>query len=290
MHYSIPVCVALATTLAAPSLAALATTTHYSDGLQGACGCGNNIGTYDWSYGIAPKIYTAAANQALFDSGPTDATHWCGSGCGKCYQLTSTGVSTCKTCGAGGEQGKSIVVMVTNLCPFKGNEQWCPNPGQLNPHGYGYHFDIMGGAGVFGDNVVVEFKEVPCPGEAAFKWKNCVCHPELRNKDLTLDGAHAAGSGVVGPAQAAIIAVNGAQSPPAAPAPAAPVPPPPPAPVPPQPPVEVPPPAPVPAQPPVEVPPPAPVPAQPPVEVPPPPAPAPPQPPVEVPALAPAPA
>ncbi|KAL4975316.1 RlpA-like double-psi beta-barrel-protein domain-containing protein-containing protein [Aspergillus desertorum] len=218
---------------------------HYSDGLQGACGCGNAIGTYDWSYGIAPRVYTAAANQALFDAGPTDATHWCGSGCGKCYQLTSTGVSTCETCGAGGEQGKSIVVMVTNLCPFKGNERWCPNPGQLNPHGYGYHFDIMGSPGVFGDNVVVEFAEVPCPGEAALKWKTCECHPDLRNKDLTLDGgAHAAGSGVVGPAQAAIIAFNSLLLP--APAAAAHAPPPPPPP-PPLAPVELPVPAPAPA-------------------------------------------
>ncbi|KAL3436985.1 RlpA-like double-psi beta-barrel-protein domain-containing protein-containing protein [Aspergillus tetrazonus] len=175
MHCTVSVFVASVATLVAPALAALATTTHYSDGLQGACGCGNKIGTYDWSYGIANKVYTAAANQALFDSGPNDATHWCGNGCGKCYRLTSTGVSTCETCGAGGEQGKSIVVMVTNLCPFKGNERWCPNPGQLNPHGYAYHFDIMGGAGVFGDNVVVEFEEVPCPGDAAFKWKACEC-------------------------------------------------------------------------------------------------------------------
>ncbi|KAL4756648.1 putative endoglucanase [Aspergillus foveolatus] len=219
---------------------------HYSDGLQGACGCGNKIGTYDWSYGIANRVYTAAANQALFDSGPNDATHWCGNGCGKCYRLTSTGVSTCETCGAGGEQGKSIVVMVTNLCPFKGNERWCPNPGQLNPHGYAYHFDIMGGAGVFGDNVVVEFEEIPCPGDAAFKWKACECHPSLRNKDLTLNaGAHAAGSKIIGPAQAAIISLNGLPAPPAAMAVQPPPPPPPP-----------PPPAPAPAQPPIGVPPP----------------------------------
>lgn len=134
--------------------------------------------------------------------------HWCGGGCGKCFRLTSTGVSTCETCGAGGETGKSITVMVTNLCPFVGNEQWCPNPGQLNPHGYGYHFDIMGGRGVFGDNVVVEFQEVPCPGDAGLAWKSCECHPDLRNKDLS-NGAHANGAGIVGPEQASVISVNG---------------------------------------------------------------------------------
>jgi hypothetical protein len=138
-------------------------------------------GTYGWSYGINNQVYTAAANQALFDP---NMEHWCGTGCGKCYRLTSTGVSSCETCGVGGEHGKSITVMVTNLCPYILNEQWCPNPGQLNPYGYAYHFDIMGGAGVFGDNVVVEFEEVACPVEAGLKWDTCDCHPKVRGKPL----------------------------------------------------------------------------------------------------------
>ncbi|KAL3473217.1 RlpA-like double-psi beta-barrel-protein domain-containing protein-containing protein [Aspergillus californicus] len=200
--------------------AGLATTTHYSDGLQGACGCGTETGTFDWQYGISENLYTAAANQAIFDQ-PSGMEHWCGSGCGKCYRLTSTGASSCETCGTGGAAGKSITVMVTNLCPFVGNEQWCPNPGQLNAHGYGYHFDIMGGHDVFGDNVVVEFEEVACPGLAAAKWGTCECHPDLRGKDLT-DGAHAAGAGLVGPVEAAPLdGAPGAAVPAPAPAPPA---------------------------------------------------------------------
>lgn len=139
--------------------------------------------------------------------------HWCGSGCGKCYRLTSTGVSSCETCGDGGEGGKSITVMVTNLCPFVGNEQWCPQPGQLNPHGYANHFDIMGGAGVFGDNVVVEFEETPCPGDAGMKWKTCECHPDLKGKELVDGDGHEGGAGVVGPGEAAVISVKGAPMP-----------------------------------------------------------------------------
>ncbi|RDW83580.1 putative endoglucanase [Aspergillus mulundensis] len=216
-HFSLPIFIASTMTLATHTLAGLATTTHYSDGLQGACGCGNDLGTWDWSYGISKHIYTAAASQAIFDSGASDTTHWCGSGCGNCFRLTSTGVSTCETCGEGGEEGKSIVVMVTNLCPFRGNEEWCPSPGTLNPHGYGYHFDIMGGAGVFGDNVVVEFEEVACPRDAGFRWKTCECHPGLRDKDLSLDGGkHAMGAGVVGPDQARVFSVHGAPEPTAA--------------------------------------------------------------------------
>ncbi|KAL2848376.1 RlpA-like double-psi beta-barrel-protein domain-containing protein-containing protein [Aspergillus pseudoustus] len=170
----------------------LATTTHYNDGLQGACGCGTMAGTYGWSYGINNQVYTAAANQALFDP---NMEHWCGTGCGKCYRLTSTGVSSCETCGIGGEHGKSITVIVTNLCPYILNEQWCPNPGQLNPYGYAYHFDIMGGTGVFGDNVVVEFEEVACPTEARLSWDTCECHPKVSGKPLgtaSIDEAAAA--------------------------------------------------------------------------------------------------
>ncbi|KAL4790388.1 RlpA-like double-psi beta-barrel-protein domain-containing protein-containing protein [Aspergillus venezuelensis] len=207
--------------------AGLATTTHYSDGLQGACGCGTDLGTFTWQYGISHGLYTAAASQALFDSaGPQN--HWCGSGCGKCYQLTSTGVSTCPECGAGGEEGKSITVMVTNLCPSVGNEAWCPDPGELNPAGYGVHFDIMGGKGVFGDNVVVEFAEVPCPHLAGGKWGTCECHPDFGKgvasagdgvQPVPGGGEVGPGAGaapvpapaadVVGPEMAAVISVGG---------------------------------------------------------------------------------
>ncbi|KAL2861049.1 RlpA-like double-psi beta-barrel-protein domain-containing protein-containing protein [Aspergillus lucknowensis] len=178
--------------------ALLATTTNYNDGLQGACGCGTQESTFPWSYGLPNNVYTAAANQALFD---TQMEHWCGSGCGTCYRLTSTGVSSCETCGTGGEQGKSITVMVTNLCPYAGNEQWCANPRQLNAYGYPYHFDIMGGSGVFGDNVVVEFEQVECPNEARMSWAGCECHPDVRGKALgnanasAEEAAEAAGAG-----------------------------------------------------------------------------------------------
>jgi hypothetical protein len=89
---------------------------------------------------IGSGIYTAAASQSIYDSG---GLSWCGSGCGKCYQLTSTGNAPCSTCGSGGAAGQSIIVMVTNLCPNSGNAQWCANPGGSNQYGYQYHFDIM---------------------------------------------------------------------------------------------------------------------------------------------------
>jgi hypothetical protein len=33
--------------------------------------------------------------------------------------------------------------MVTNLCPNAGNNEWCPNPNEINEHGYGAHFDLL---------------------------------------------------------------------------------------------------------------------------------------------------
>ncbi len=114
-------------------------------------------------------FFTAAGSQALFGSGS-----WCGSGCGSCFRLTSSG-SAPSGQGTGGASGQSIVVMVTNLCPNNGNAQWCPNPGQSNAFGFQYHFDIMAQSPVFGDNPIVDFESVACPGAATSDFAQCVC-------------------------------------------------------------------------------------------------------------------
>ncbi len=44
-----------------------------------------------------------------------------------------------------------------------------------NAYGYNYHFDIMAKAPVFGDNPVVSFKSVPCPGQAVSDYAQCQC-------------------------------------------------------------------------------------------------------------------
>lgn len=85
-------------------------------------------------------LFAFRASQGIYDS---KNKSWCGAGCGKCYTLTSTGKSACSTCGTGGAKGKSIIVMVTNLCPHNGNAQWCPAVGGKNQYGYSAHFDIM---------------------------------------------------------------------------------------------------------------------------------------------------
>ncbi len=108
-----------------------------------------------------------SGSQALFDAG---GSTWCGSGCGTCYKviipsplffffpdfrilrtidplchlkLTSTGKAPCQMCGYGGGAGQSIIVMVTNLCPYNPNSDWCPEAHAANQYGYDAHFDIM---------------------------------------------------------------------------------------------------------------------------------------------------
>ena len=66
-------------------------------------------------------------------------------------------------------------MMVTNLCPNNGNAQWCPAVGGTNQYGYSYHFDIMAQSEVLGDNPVVDFEEVACPGAMTSDYSQCQC-------------------------------------------------------------------------------------------------------------------
>jgi endoglucanase len=65
--------------------------------------------------------------------------------------------------------------MITNLCPYNGNQVWCPNPGQENQYGYNYHFDIMAQQPVIGDNPIVNFESVDCPGDGDSDYAQCQC-------------------------------------------------------------------------------------------------------------------
>ena len=128
-----------------------------------------------WQAGLGNDVHTAAGSQALYDP---SGSSWCGSGCGSCYELTSTG-SAPDNQGAGGAEGQSIIVMVTNLCPNNGNAQWCPQPGGKNQYGYEYHFDLMASSSslgaVLGDNPVVNFTSVACPSKANSDFAQCQC-------------------------------------------------------------------------------------------------------------------
>ena len=97
-----------------------------------------------WQKSAGTKIFTAAGSQSLFGGSGS----WCGSGCGKCFQLTNVGSIAAKGQGDCTGTGDTITVMVTNLCPANGNEVWCSQPS--NQFGYGAHFDIMSEGGPLG--------------------------------------------------------------------------------------------------------------------------------------------
>ena len=144
-----------------------------------SCGCnttqnGANV-LSDW--------YNAAANDTLFgvDTSKTDSADWnCGSGCGRCFELTTTGKRADNdTWGGKPEANQKIKVVVTNMCPNYYNK-WCPRPGTTNGEyiaqnyggttGYQYHFDLQNsfpdgtGSWVGCDgkscNAEVEFQEI----------------------------------------------------------------------------------------------------------------------------------
>ena len=114
---------------------------HYYDGLKGACGCGTDNAMSPWQANPGPHIYTAAASQFLF-AGAGSTSSWCGSGCGTCYELTNIGkVATAGEGSCSTGSSTTITVMVTNLCPANGNQQWCGQ--ETNEYGFAAHFDIM---------------------------------------------------------------------------------------------------------------------------------------------------
>jgi endoglucanase len=118
----------------------------------------------------------------------------------------------------------SIIVMVTNLCPNNGNEQWCPAVGGTNQYGFSYHFDIMAQSEVFGDNPVVEFEPVPCPGQAISDFETCVCNGQTASDETPAGIAAAASAASPSPVAASSpAAVNSlpAAAPPANSSPAA---------------------------------------------------------------------
>ena len=145
------------------SLSGRATTTRYCDNSKGACGCGE--GTDHWSR----TTYTAAPSSGIFGSGS-----WCGSGCGRCFRLTSEGVAPSGQ-GTGGGKGQFIDIMVTNFCPDYG---WCaPIP---NKYGFDFHFDLMDChsqiSNLGWDNPIVTFEEIDCSNQQKSSYSTCECH------------------------------------------------------------------------------------------------------------------
>lgn len=146
-----------------------ASTTRYWDGQKGACGCGtSDTNPFSWQW-TKP---TAAASAPIYGAGT-----WCGSGCGKCFKLSPTAIGASPE-GTGAPALDSLVVKISNLCPYAGNEQWCAY--DVNSHGYDAHFDLMdhnmdGLVSSMGwNNPEVTYEEVDCASNGYTDW-NCQC-------------------------------------------------------------------------------------------------------------------
>jgi len=146
-----------------------ASTTRYWDGQMGACGCGTgNTSPFSWQW-TKP---TAAASAPIYGSGT-----WCGSGCGKCFKLTPTAIGASAE-GTGAPALTPLVVKITNLCPYAGNEAWCAY--DVNSFGYEAHFDLMdynmdGLVSSMGwNNPEVTYEEVDCATNGYTDW-DCQC-------------------------------------------------------------------------------------------------------------------
>jgi len=156
-----------------------ASTTRYWDGQMGACGCGTgNTDPFSWQW----TLPTAAASAPIFGS----AT-WCGTGCGKCYQLTPTAIGASPE-GTGAPSLTSVIVKITNLCPYTGNEVWCAY--DINSFGYDAHFDLMdynmdGLITSMGwNNPEVTYEEVDCAASGYVNW-GCECADEATSNVTT---------------------------------------------------------------------------------------------------------
>lgn len=157
-----------------------ASTTRYDDGHRGSCGCGppNSDHPFDWNM----RGFMTAPSQKFFDNGGDKA--WCGANCGKCVKLTPTGGWID---GEGGytSSHSPIIFMVTNDCPYAGNEKWCeihgvPGTGNKNSFGYEVHFDLQNHFGQISgrgwNNPEVTWEQVGCPGDLAGHWGSCECN------------------------------------------------------------------------------------------------------------------
>lgn len=176
-----------------------ASTTRYWDDQKGACGCGtSDTNPFSWQW-TKP---TAAASAPIFGSGT-----WCGSGCGKCFKLTPTAVGASAE-GTGAPALTPLVVKVTNLCPYSGNEQWCAY--DTNSFGYDAHFDLMDHnmAGLVSsmgwNNPEVTYEEVDCDANGYSDW-NCQCASATPSSSSATDAPTQAPAATSTPTEASAV-------------------------------------------------------------------------------------
>jgi hypothetical protein len=171
---------------------------YLNKGLDSSCGCN----TKEEGANVLSDWYNAAVNDTLFGvntNTTTNETDWnCGSGCGRCFELTTTGKRADNASWTPNpDEGQTIKVVATNMCPNYYND-WCALPGTTNGDfistnfggtgAYEYHFDLQNSFS-YGDtptpddgswlgckgtscNAEVQFQEIVCPDYVKTALKN----------------------------------------------------------------------------------------------------------------------
>lgn len=154
--------------------AAYATTTRYGDAKAAACG-GMHTGAL---IGGLP-YYSVASAQSMWKG-----CCWCGGsgggrgtmgmGCFSCakgrFLRNRNGLSSPGSAYRSGFASKEIIVVVADLCPYQGNERWCPKwPGQRNQYGSRNHMDFSHPPhGIDNNNFV--FTPIRCPHDLSKRY------------------------------------------------------------------------------------------------------------------------
>ena len=106
-----------------------------------ACDCGQN--SWEWAGGSG--VYNAAVNQKLFNGALNSAGQPnCGSACGTCYELSTTGFNTYN---GGVASGSTITVQIVDAC-YSNGDHWCGSTSDdyKDSSSCSVHFDIQTGA------------------------------------------------------------------------------------------------------------------------------------------------
>jgi len=151
---------------AAPSSTAKPGAGGYIQPTSGTATFTEYVGCSQPACGITANGFTAAMSQLAFGSDPGDGP---GDACGRCFAITGTQdpYSPAFT----GPFGPTIVVMVTDMCPLSGNQNWCgqTDADPVNSFGASVHFDLCEDTGAStsffpsGHTALSgNFTEVPC--------------------------------------------------------------------------------------------------------------------------------
>lgn len=101
-------------------------------------------GETSWQWAGGSGVYNGAVNQKLFNGSTPDGLPYCGSACGTCYELSTSGFNAYND---GPASGSTITLQIVDACYSSGSE-WC---GSLSDDykdrsSCGVHFDIQTGA------------------------------------------------------------------------------------------------------------------------------------------------